>query len=145
MTNDFDKTGSEPGSTPVTAETQSALWVWAVYCQAIKSKASASIYWSFSRVLSFVKPMNSHSSWNKILMKILLDEVVSSSLRWMHCITYTSIQQQPLFYGNYTSQPALVGTASWELEDFVGAKFYCLHALASKKKLKRERYAQNKQ
>jgi len=34
------------------------------------------------------------------------------------------------FYGHYTGQPALHGTSSKELEDFVGAKFYCLHALA---------------
>ena len=39
-------------------------------------------------------------------------------------------QQQPLFYCHYTGQPALAGTSSWELEDFVGAKFYCPHALA---------------
>ena len=32
-------------------------------------------------------------------------------------------KQQPPFYGNYTGQPALAGTSSWELEDFVGAKF----------------------
>jgi len=34
------------------------------------------------------------------------------------------------FYGHYTGQPALAGTSSKELEDFVVAKFYCLHALA---------------
>ena len=28
------------------------------------------------------------------------------------------------------SQPALVGTSSQELEDFVGAKFYCPYSLA---------------
>ena len=38
-------------------------------------------------------------------------------------------QQQPPFYGHYTGQLALAGTSSYELEDFVGAKFYCLHAL----------------
>ena len=53
-------------------------------------RRNRSNYWSFSRALSFVKPMNSHNSWNKILIKILLDEVVSSSLRWMHCMTYMS-------------------------------------------------------
>jgi len=31
----------------------------------------------------------------------------------------------------YTGQPALAGTSSSELEDFVGAKFFCCpHALA---------------
>jgi len=35
--------------------------------------------------------------------------------------------QQPPFYGHYTGQPALNGTP---MEDFVGAKFYCTHALA---------------
>jgi len=34
------------------------------------------------------------------------------------------------FYGHYTGQPALAGMYSYELEDFVGAKFYCPHALA---------------
>jgi len=43
----------------------------------------------------------------------------------------TTRQQQPPFYGhyNYTGQPALAGTPNSELEDFVGAKFYCPHAL----------------
>jgi len=42
------------------------------------------------------------------------------------------MQQQPSppSYGHYTSQPALTDTSSGELEDFVGAKFYCPHALA---------------
>jgi hypothetical protein len=35
------------------------------------------------RVLSFARPKNSAISWNRILMKIRLDDVVSSSLRWM--------------------------------------------------------------
>jgi len=34
------------------------------------------------------------------------------------------------FYGHYAGQPALAGTSSRELEDFVGATFYCPHALA---------------
>jgi len=38
--------------------------------------------------------------------------------------------QQPSSYSHYTGQPALAGTSSYELEDFVDAKFYCLHALA---------------
>ena len=43
------------------------------------------------------------------------------------------MQQQPSppSYGHYTSQPALTDTSSWELEDFVGTKFYCPHALAT--------------
>jgi len=41
-----------------------------------------------------------------------------------------SKQQQQPFYGHYTGQPALAGTYSQELEDFIGAKFYCPHALA---------------
>jgi len=30
----------------------------------------------------------------------------------------------------YTGQPALAGSASYKLEDFVGAKFYCIQDLA---------------
>jgi len=30
----------------------------------------------------------------------------------------------------YTGQPVLAGSSSYELDDFVGAKFYCLHAVA---------------
>jgi len=37
---------------------------------------------------------------------------------------------KPLFYGHHTSQPALASTPTYELEDFVGAKFYCPHAVA---------------
>jgi len=39
-------------------------------------------------------------------------------------------QPQPPLCGHYTGQPALAGTSSSELEDSVGAKFYCPHALA---------------
>jgi len=42
-------------------------------------------------------------------------------------------QQQPSFYSHYTytGYPAFTGTSSQKLEDFfVGAKFYCPHALA---------------
>jgi len=43
--------------------------------------------------------------------------------------TETSTQQQPPpVYGHYTGQPAFAGTPP--LEDFVGAKFHCPHALA---------------
>jgi len=38
-------------------------------------------------------------------------------------------QQQPLLYGHHTGQPASASTCSKEREDFVGAKFYCPHAL----------------
>jgi len=40
------------------------------------------------------------------------------------------IQQQRPFYGHYTGQPVLAGTISSQLKDFLGAQFYCLHALA---------------
>jgi len=33
------------------------------------------------------------------------------------------------FYGHYTGQPALAGIPCKELEDFVGAKSYCPHAV----------------
>jgi len=36
----------------------------------------------------------------------------------------------PLFYSHYTPQPVLAGTLGQELGDFVGAKFYCPHAIA---------------
>jgi len=35
-----------------------------------------------------------------------------------------------MFYSHDTGDPASDGTSSSELEDFVGAKFYCPHALA---------------
>jgi len=34
-----------------------------------------------------------------------------------------------LFYGHYVDQRALAGTYSQELEDLVGAKFYCPYAV----------------
>jgi len=36
----------------------------------------------------------------------------------------------PPFYIHYTGQPALASIPSYELENFVGASFYCPHALA---------------
>ena len=42
----------------------------------------------------------------------------------------TCLQTNHPFYGHHTGQPALADSSSWELEDFVGAKFYCVHALA---------------
>ena len=39
-------------------------------------------------------------------------------------------QQQQQRYGHYAGQPVLAGTPSHKLEDFVGTKFYCLHATA---------------
>jgi len=47
--------------------------------------------------------------------------------------TSTTTPQQPPFDGHYTGQPALAGTSSYELEDFVGSEFYCPHALADSK------------
>jgi len=48
----------------------------------------------------------------------------------MPLVSKTQQQQQPPFYSHHTGQPALAGTSSQELEDFVGAKFYWPHALA---------------
>jgi len=36
-----------------------------------------------------------------------------------------------LFSDHHTGQPVLAGTTSWELENFLRAKFYCSHALAN--------------
>jgi len=33
-------------------------------------------------------------------------------------------------YSSHTGQPVLAGNSSKELEDFVGAKFYFMHAIA---------------
>jgi len=49
---------------------------------------------------------------------------------FFHHLPSTTTTQQPPFYGHYTGQPVLAGTSCYELEDFVGAKFSCLHALA---------------
>jgi len=46
------------------------------------------------------------------------------------------ITTQSLFYHHYTGQPALAGTSSRELDDFIGAKFFCPHALADSIDLK---------
>ena len=51
-------------------------------------------------------------------------------------ILSVKLQQQPPFYDHYTGQPALRSTCIKEMEDFVGAKFYCLHAVADGKKVK---------
>jgi len=48
------------------------------------------------------------------------------STRYLACHTYTTQS----YYGHYTGQPVLADIISEELEDFVGAKFYCPHALA---------------
>ena len=40
------------------------------------------------------------------------------------------IHHNPPFYGYYKGQPALASTSSEAQGDFVGAKFYCPHALA---------------
>jgi len=39
-------------------------------------------------------------------------------------------QQSPFYYSHYAGQSASAGTSSFKLEDFVGAKFHCPHALA---------------
>ena len=57
---------------------------------------------------------------------------------WQHTAATLFLQatQSQLTYchnnnnGHYTRQPASAGTSSSELEDFVGAKFYCPHVLA---------------
>ena len=41
------------------------------------------------------------------------------------------LEKGPLNGCVYMGSPALASTSSWELEDFVGAKFYFLHALAN--------------
>jgi len=46
-----------------------------------------------------------------------------------YLVPFTLAQPLP-FYSHYTSQPVLAGTSGYELEDFVGAKFYCPHAIA---------------
>jgi len=43
--------------------------------------------------------------------------------------TFKQQQQQP-FCGYYTGQHALADTSCKELQNFVGAKFYCPHAIA---------------
>jgi len=40
-------------------------------------------------------------------------------------------QQQQPFCDHYTGQSALAGTSSYELEDFVAAKFQCPRAIAN--------------
>jgi len=52
-----------------------------------------------------------------------------------HIIHEYYTEQQPPFYSHYTGQYTLADISSQELEDFVGAKFYCLHALAKKGKV----------
>jgi len=49
----------------------------------------------------------------------------------VHVITcITTNQPNNPFHSHYSGQPALAGNSSEDLEDFVGAKFYCPHALA---------------
>lgn len=48
----------------------------------IKLRAGKS-YWSLSRAFSLPSPMYSDSSWNRILMNILLELLVSSSFSFM--------------------------------------------------------------
>ena len=61
---------------------------------------------------------------------------VNTSLKPMDSaqrIVNTKTTQQLPFYGHFMGQPALVDTSSYELEDYVGAKFYCPHVLAESK------------
>jgi hypothetical protein len=44
-------------------------------------------YSSFNLALSLGRPIYSHSSWKNILTKILLDDVVVSSLSFIHSRT----------------------------------------------------------
>jgi len=63
---------------------------------------------------------------------------VAQFMGWQHTAATLFLQatQSQLTYchnnnnGHYTRQPASAGTSSTELEDFVGAKFYCPHVLA---------------
>jgi len=46
----------------------------------------------------------------------------------VHVITcITTNQPNNPFHSHYSGQRALAGNSSEDLEDFVGAKFYCLH------------------
>jgi len=50
---------------------------------------------------------------------------------WVSCLVCVhQQQQQPPFYGHYTDQLALACFRLKNWGDFVGAKFYCPHALA---------------
>jgi len=45
--------------------------------------------------------------------------------------SHSSSLTNHLCYSHYTGQPVLAETSSSELKDFIGAKFYCPHALAN--------------
>jgi len=45
-------------------------------------------------------------------------------------LSVTESPSPPSFYSHYTGQPAFAGPPFKNEEDFVGAKFYCPHALA---------------
>lgn len=51
----------------------------------LAQSAEKSTHSSLSLLLSLASPMNSHSSWKRTLMKIRLDDVVSSSFSLMCC------------------------------------------------------------
>ena len=57
-------------------------------------------YGSFNRSLSFGSPMYSESSWKRILMKILLADVVSSSFNLMQIITWINMKSFIKVYVN---------------------------------------------
>jgi len=72
--------------------------------------------------------------WNDLLcveqnVKQLTQTSVPVDIQASHWISLSMIVIMPLllawFYGRCSVQPVLTGTSSWELEDFVGAKFYC--------------------
>lgn len=69
------KNSIEPGA-------RNLLVVIIVVC--IPLQSSLSTYTSLTRWFSFESPMYSDNSWNKILIKIRLELVVSSSLSFMH-------------------------------------------------------------
>ena len=86
-------------------------------------RKKAALYWYFG----FCPSLNQFKSnaWQKQFLSV---ETYHWSRVWTTCSNNPQIQQPP-FYGHYTGQPALASTSSEELEDFVGAKFYCLHVL----------------
>ena len=82
--------------------------------------------WSPSVTFSTEDRHNFHVPLTTV--RLLLN--VRPSTRSSVCLTNGDREPTPPFYGHYTGQPALAGTSSWELEAFVGAKFYCPHAFA---------------
>lgn len=75
---------------------QSAFWESCVLC--VLNNETVVTHGSFSRSLSLASPRYSDSSWNRILMKIRLDEVVSSSFN--RIILSTCVMGRPQHGGN---------------------------------------------